>query len=189
MIRDLIQKNRSYRRFYQDFVIETGTLRELVDLARLSASAANMQPLKYILSCDPQKNGLIFPHLAWAGYLKDWPGPSEGERPSAYIIILEDTEISRSIGCDHGIAAQSILLGATEKGFGGCTIASIQREKLREALKIPSRYEILLVLALGKTKETVVIETVGPDGNIKYWRDSEDKHHVPKRSLDDIIIG
>ena len=189
MIRDLIQKNRSYRRFYQDFAIETGTLRELVDLARLSASAANMQPLKYILSCDPQKNGLIFPHLAWAGYLKDWPGPSEGERPSAYIIILEDTEISRSIGCDHGIAAQSILLGATEKGFGGCMIASIQREKLREVLKIPSRHEILLVLALGKPKETVVIETVGPDGNIKYWRDSEDKHHVPKRSLDDIIIG
>ena len=189
MIRDLIQKNRSYRRFYQDFVIEAGTLRELVDLARLSASAANMQPLKYILSCDPQKNGLIFPHLAWAGYLKDWPGPSEGERPSAYIIILEDAEISRSIGCDHGIAAQSILLGATEKGFGGCMIASIQREKLREALEIPSRYEILLVLALGKPKETVVIETVGPDGNIKYWRDSEDNHHVPKRSLDDIIIG
>ncbi len=189
MIRDLIQKNRSYRRFYQDLVIETGTLRELVDLARLSASAANMQPLKYILSCDPQKNGLIFPHLAWAGYLKDWPGPAEGEKPSAYIIILEDTEISRSIGCDHGIAAQSILLGATEKGFGGCMIASIQREKLREVLKIPSRYEILLVLALGKPKETVVIETVGPDGNIKYWRDSEGKHRVPKRSLDDIIIG
>lgn len=189
MIRDLIQKNRSYRRFYQDFAIGLDILRELVDLARLSASAANMQPLRYILSCDPQKNALIFPHLEWAGYLKDWPGPSEGEKPSAYIIILGDTEISRPIGCDHGIAAQSILLGATEKGLGGCMIASIEREKLREALKIPSRYEIILVLALGKPKETVVIETVGPDGNIKYWRDSEGKHHVPKLSLDNIIVG
>ena len=189
MIRNLIQKNRSYRRFYQDFAIGLDTLRELVDLARLSASAANMQPLRYILSCDPQKNALIFPHLEWAGYLKDWPGPSEGERPSAYIIILGDTEISRSTGCDHGIAAQSILLGATEKGLGGCMIASIEREKLRETLKIPSRYEIILVLALGKPKETVVIETVGPDGSIKYWRDSKGKHHVPKRSLDNIIVG
>jgi nitroreductase len=190
MIKDLIRKNRSYRRFYQDFFIEPDTLRELVDLARLSASAANIQPLRYILSCDSQKNDLIFENLEWAGYLKDWPGPSEGERPSAYIIILVDTEISLSTaGCDHGIAAQSILLGATEKGLGGCMIASIRRAKIREAFKIPPHLEIMLVLALGKPKEKVVIETVGPDGNIKYWRDSEGKHHVPKRSIDDIIVG
>ena len=189
MIRDLISKNRSYRRFYQEVDIKLETLRELVDLARLSASARNAQPLKYILSCQPQKNSLIFPHLAWAGYLTDWPGPCEGERPSAYIIILEDTEISQSSDCDHGIAAQSILLGAMEKGLGGCMIASIERQGLRQALEIPPRYEILLVLALGKPKETVVIETVGPGGDTKYWRDSKGVHHVPKRALNDIIIG
>jgi len=189
MIRDSILKNRSYRRFYQEVAIEPEALRELVDLARLSASSGNVQPLKYILSCDPQKNALIFPHLAWAGYLKDWPGPREGERPSAYIIILGDREISKSFGCDHGIAAQSILMGATEKGLGGCIIGSVQRQGLRKALEIPPRYEILLVLALGKPKEKVVIETVGPTGDIKYWRDSEGIHHVPKRLLDDIIVG
>lgn len=189
MIRDLISKNRSYRRFYEEVDIKLETLRELVDLARLSALARNAQPLKYILSCQPQKNSLIFPHLAWAGYLTDWPGPCEGERPSAYIIILGDTEISQSSGCDHGIAAQSILLGATEEGLGGCMIASIKRQGLRQALEIPPRYEILLVLALGKPKETVVIETVGPGGDTKYWRDSKGVHHVPKRALDDIIIG
>jgi len=188
VIKDLILKNRSYRRFYQEVPIELKTLRELVDLARLSASAGNVQPLKYILSCNPKKNALIFPHLAWAGYLKDWPGPCEGERPSAYIIILGDKEISQSFGCDHGIVAQSILLGATEKGLGGCMIGSIQREGLRKALRIPSRYEILLVLALGRPRETVIIETVGPTGEIKYWRDSKGIHHVPKRALDDIII-
>ncbi len=189
MIRDLIVKNRSYRRFYEEVSIELGTLRQLVDLARLSSSAGNLQSLKYILSSDPQKNALIFPHLAWAGYLKDWSGPCEGERPSAYIIILGDTQISRSFGCDHGIAAQSILLGATEKGLGGCIIGSIKREELRKALDIPSRYEILLVLALGRPREKVVIETVGPNGDIKYWRDSEGLHHVPKRALDELIVG
>ena len=189
MIRDLISKNRSYRRFYEEVDIKLETLRELVDLARLSASARNAQPLKYILSCQPQKNSLIFPHLAWAGYLTDWPGPCEGERPSAYIIILRDTEISQSSDCDHGIAAQSILLGATEKGLGGCMIASIERQGLCQALEITPQYEILLVLALGKPKETVVIETVGPGGDTKYWRDSKGVHHVPKRALDDIIIG
>lgn len=188
VFRDLIIKNRSYRRFYQEAAVERQTLRELVDLARLSASAANLQPLKYILSCNPQKNALIFPHLAWAGYLKDWPGPEEGERPSAYIIVLGDTEIARSFGCDHGIAAQSILLGATEKGLGGCIIASVQREELHKALDISSRYEILLVVALGKPRETVVVEAAGSDGDIKYYRDNRDVHYVPKRALDDVII-
>jgi nitroreductase len=189
VIRDLIPKNRSYRRFYEEVDIKLETLRELVDLARLSASAGNMQPLKYILSCDPQKNSLIFPHLGWATYLTDWPGPREGERPSAYIIILGDTEISQSFGCDHGIAAQSILLGAAEKGLGGCMVGSIQRQGLRKALEVAPRYEILLVLALGKPKEAVVIETVGSSGDIKYWRDNEGVHHVPKRPLAELIIG
>jgi nitroreductase len=189
MLKDLILKNRSYRRFYEEVPVEIETLRELVDLARLSASSANLQPLKYILSCNPQRNALIFPNLAWAGYLKDWPGPSEGERPSAYIIILGDKKISKSFACDHGIAAQSILLGAVEKGLGGCIIGSINKDGLRKALKIPLQYEILLVLALGKPKEKVVVETVGSDGDIRYWRDNEGMHHVPKRKLSEIIIA
>jgi nitroreductase len=164
-------------------------LEELVGLTRYCASAANLQPLKYILSCGPEKNALIFKHLAWAAYLQDWEGPQEGERPSAYIIVLSDTTITKSFGCDHGIAAQTILLGATEKGLGGCMVGSIKRKKLRQALSIPGHLEILLVIALGKPKETVVIETVGPDGNIKYWRDREDVHHVPKRTLDELIVA
>jgi nitroreductase len=189
MIRHLVVRNRTYRRFDQGFAIGMDTLRELVDLARLSGSAGNKQPLKYILSCDPGKNSLIFEHLAWAGYLPDWPGPVEGERPSAYIIMLGDKQISPSFDFDHGIAAQSILLGAVEKGLGGCMIGSIQRPKLRKILNIPDRYEILLVIALGRPVETIVLEVVKADGNIRYWRDSEGRHHVPKRTLDDIILS
>ena len=189
MIRDLIRMTRSYRRFHQEVAIELETLRELVDLARLSAAAGNLQPLKYVLSNDPEKNRKIFQHLAWAGYLKDWPGPSEGEQPAAYIIVLGDTGIAKSFGCDHGIACQNILLGAVEKSLGGCIIGSINREKLRKDLNIPEYLEILLVVALGEPKETVVLEEVGPDGDIKYWRDSDGVHHVPKRKLDDIIVG
>jgi nitroreductase len=188
MLKDLILKNRSYRRFYQEGGITIETLKELVDLARLSPSAGNMQPLKYLLSCDYSKNSLIFPYLRWATYLRDWLGPAEDERPTAYIIILGDTEISQSFGCDHGIAAQSILLGAVEKGMGGCIIGSVDRDGLRKALQIPEKYEILLVLALGKPKEEVVLETVGPDGDTKYWRDKDGVHHVPKRSLNEIIL-
>ncbi len=189
MIRDLIFKNRSYRRFEEEVAVDLATLKRLVDLARLSASASNLQPLKYVLSHDRKKNALIFQHLAWAGYIQDWPGPSEGERPSAYIIMLGDTRIGKSFAYDCGIGAQSILLGATEEGLGGCIILSVQRDDLRKALDIPSHYEIMLVLALGKSAETVKIDAVEASGDIKYWRDSRGVHHVPKRSLDDIIIG
>ena len=188
LVPQLILKNRSYRRFDESVKMSHETLEDLVNLARLSASGANRQPLKFMLSSDPQKNAMIFPHLAWAGYLTDWAGPEDGERPSAYIVILGDTEISKNVGCDQGIAAQSILLGAVELGFGGCMIASIKKQELQHALGLPERYEILLVIALGKPKETVVVETAAEDGNIKYWRDAQGVHHVPKRALDELIV-
>ena len=189
MIRELVQRNRSYRRFYEEVRLELEILRELVDLARLSASGGNRQPLKYFLSVDSKTNEKIFRTLTWAVYLKNWRGPAEGERPAAYIIVLGDTRITTSVGCDHGIACQSILLGAVERGLGGCIVGSIERDKLRSALNISEHLEILLAVALGKPKDTVVLEPLGPDGDIKYWRDEDGVHHVPKRSLDDLVIG
>ena len=189
MINELVKENRSCRRFYEDHAVAPETLKELVNLARMSASGANLQPLKYILSCDPSKNADIFSCLAWAGYLKDWPGPREGERPAAYIVVLGDTSISESAGCDHGIAAQTILLGAREKGLGGCMLGSIDRDALRASLNIPAQLKILLVIAIGKPREQVVLETVGEDNSIRYWRDNDGVHHVPKRKLEDIIVA
>jgi nitroreductase len=189
MLKDLVIQNRSYRRFYQDTVITLDTLKELVELARLSASGGNQQPLKYILSNEPLKNVIIFQTLAWARLIEGWGGPKVGERPSAYIIILHDKEVSPSYFCDQGIAAQTILLGAAEKDLGGCILGAIKKDELRKALNIAERYDILLVLALGKPREKVVIETVGTDGSTKYWRDLKEVHHVPKRALKDIIVG
>ena len=187
-IRELILKNRSYRRFDQNHAIDHQTLVELVDLARHSASGSNQQPLKFFLSADPETNALIFPNTRWAGYLEDWPGPAEGERPSVYIVILGDKSITESFGVDHGIAAQSMLLGAAERGLGGCIIGSVQRVKLHRELGLADNLHILLVLALGKPAETVIVETVGEDGDIKYWRDEDGVHHVPKRALDALIV-
>lgn len=188
MLKDIVQKSRSIRRFYQDTPVDMETLRELVDLARLSPSGSNLQALKYVLSNEPERNASIFNQLGWAGYLKDWPGPEEGERPAAYIIIVGDTTISKSFGCDHGIAAQSIMLGAVEKGLGGCILGSVKRIELMADLHIPPQYEILLVLALGKPKEVVQVEPIGADGSVKYWRDEQQVHHVPKRALEEIIV-
>ena len=189
MLKDLVFRNRSYRRFDETATISRETLKELVDLARHTASAANRQPLKYLLSWESQKNDLIFPHLAWAGYLKDWPGPDAGERPTAYIVMLVDTEISPAAAYDLGIAGQTILLGATEKGLGGCMVASIKKEGLKESLGIAEQYDIVMVIALGKPIEKVFIEEVKTGEEIRYWRDPQGGHHVPKRALEDIIIA
>jgi nitroreductase len=187
-LKDLIIANRSYRRFEQSSKIFRETLMELIDLARLSPSAGNKQPLRYIISFTDDTNSRIFPFLSWAAYLKDWPGPEEGERPAAYIIVLGDSRLSPTILCDHGIAAQSILLGAVEKNLGGCIIASIKKDQLRKELDISEHLDILLVIALGKPGEVVRLEEMNDDGDIKYWRDEKGVHHVPKRSLEDIIL-
>jgi nitroreductase len=163
------------------------TLRELVDLARISNSGANKQPLKYVLVGDPETNAKIFDQLRWAAALKDWPGPEEGERPTGYIIVLGDTTIGMA-GVDHGIACTNILLGAVEKGFGGLLLATVTKDAVRAELNIDEKYEILLVVALGKPKELVQLDTVEGDGPTVYWRDENQVHHVPKRKLEDIIV-
>lgn len=183
----LVQKNRSYRRFEESHKISDNILFELIDLARLSASARNQQSLKYIISNSEPLNSKIFECLAWAGYITDWDGPIAGERPSAYMVMLNDKTIAENYFCDDGIAAQSILLGATEKELGGCIIAAVNKPKLAEILNLPENLEIIQVLALGKPIEQVKIEDM-KEGDYRYWRDENKVHHVPKRNLKDLII-
>lgn len=186
-LKELILKTRSYRRFDESHKIDAKTLESFIDLARLSSSGANKQPLKYLYYNTPEDCSKIFPYIAWAGYLTDWPGPDKGERPSAYIIVLGDKSISDVFGIDHGIAAQSIMLGATNAGLGGCIIGSIKRDELSDELSLADKFDILLILALGKPVENIIIEDI-KDADVKYWRDTDKNHHVPKRSLKELII-
>lgn len=187
-ISTLIKKSRSYRRFYESHRLSKKILVELVELARFSPCMRNQQALKFILSYEREKNDLIFPALKWAGALKDWNGPTIGERPTAYIVLVSDSGISHDVGPDHGIAAQSILLGAVEKKLGGCMIGSIDRGLLRRNLHIPPYFNILLVVALGKPREKIVLEDVKKRGGTTYYRDKRGVHHVPKRRLEGLIV-
>ncbi len=186
---ELVRHCRSYRRFKEDRAVPLDALRDLVGLARLSASAMNKQPLRYFLCAQPENNARIFRQLTWAGYLEDWLGPEKGQRPSAYIVVASVRDNSRWTDCDLGIACQTMLLGAVERGLGGCIIASVKRGALADILGIPDTYKILVVLALGEPAEEMIIDEVGGDGDIRYWRDESGAHHVPKRSIKEIIIG
>lgn len=186
-IQEMVLKCRSYRRFDATYDIYKNELLQLVNIARLVPSARNMQPLKYRIVFTKSECDQVFPKLGWAGYLKDWAGPEESERPTAYIVVLKDTELAEEVFCDDGLALQAMLFGAVEMGLGGCIIGAVNKEGLHQDLSIDKRYEIRYVLALGKPVEQVVIEPV-ENNEIRYWRSADGTHHVPKRSLEEVLI-
>lgn len=188
MLKELIMKNRSYRRFDEKQRLKPEQLLKWIDLARCSASARNAQSLKYLVVTETDQCEILFPVLAWAGYLKDRKGPQEGERPAAYLVMLNDLQITENYYCDHGIAAQSILLGAVEDGYGGCIVAAVNRNKLKQLFQLADHLEVVQVIALGKPVEQVVLDEM-VDEDYKYWRDEHQVHHVPKRKLEDLIIS
>ncbi len=189
MIDQLVKKTRCYRRFYEDVAVDRETLIGVIKLLRFVSSARNAQPLKYVISTDRGMNSKIFGTLKWAGYFKDWDGPEIGERPSAYIVMLRDKNISTEDFSliDGGIALQTAMLKLTELGLGGCPIAAVDKQRLFEVLSLEDeKLEILLVLSIGKPKERVVI--VDSRRDIKYYRDEQGIHYVPKRPLDELLI-
>jgi nitroreductase len=186
--RELVTRSRSIRRFDESFEVNDATLRELVELACYVPSAANKQLLRFMPVTGDDMLDKVFPCLKWAGYLKDWPGPEPGERPRAALVMLCRKEDALGAACDSGIAAQTIMLGAAEKELGGCIVAAIERERLIASLGIPDAWTVLLVIALGKPAETVVIDQIEPGGDIRYWRDQHGIHHVPKRRVDELLV-
>lgn len=190
---ELVARTRTVRRFREEAPLAPALLEQLVDLARLGGSARNAQSLCYLVVTEPALRAALFPLLAWAGYLPDWPGPAAGERPAAYVVCVLDRERQRGpeseAHFDLGIGTQNLLLGAAEHGVMGCRIGAFPADKVRTLLQLDARYQPLLVVALGEPAETVVVETVGTDGDIRYWRDADGVHHVPKRPLGDILLA
>ncbi|MDC7224776.1 MAG: nitroreductase family protein [Spirochaetales bacterium] len=182
----LMRETRSIRRF-KEAPVSRETLEKLVECARFSPSGANGQPLKFALINSPEECAEMFPLIKWAGALKDWDGPVRGERPSAYIVIFLDKEISPSPGVDHGIAAQSMMLGARALGLGCCMIGAYHKAGLIKLLNPPENLSPLLILALGEPGETIHVEECPPGESTTYYRDKKDEHHVPKRTCKELI--
>jgi nitroreductase len=187
--RELVTRSRTIRRFDERVAVSEATLRELVELACYTPSAANRQPLRFLPVTGGEMLDKVFPCLKWAGYLADWPGPEPGERPTAALVMLCRNEDAPGAACDSGIAAQTIMLGAAERELGGCIIAAFDCERLMKSLGIPDGWTALLVIALGKPAETVVIDQIEPGGSIRYWRDEHGIHHVPKRRVDELLVA
>lgn len=191
MFKDLVMQNRSYRGYDETRKVTREELLELVDLTRYTASTANTQPLKYYISCSGEETAEIQKLTKWAGALPHLGLPYPGTRPTAFIVICLDEDIAKGpmFLRDVGIAAQTMLLAAAEKGLGGCMIGSFSKDELKALLHLPEKVEPNLVIAIGKPSEHIVLTGIGADGSTRYYRNEAGTvHYVPKRSLEDILL-
>lgn len=191
MLKDLLKKDRSCRGYDESRKMTREELAELVEYTRLCPSSANVQPLKYYLAWEPETLAKVQEMTKWAGALSHLNLPREGARPTGFIIICQDTRISDSETTflkDVGIAAQTMLLAAVEKGLGGCMIGSFNKEGLAKSLGLADYLRPLLVVAVGAPAEEIVLEDALVGGSVKYYRDEKDVHHVPKRTLEELIL-
>jgi len=184
--KNIVQNTRATRRFKKDVIIPRHELIELINLARVVSSAKNMQPLKYIAITDDNIKQEVYKPLKWAAHLTDWD-QSEDEKPSAYILVLNDTRIDGFSAIDSGISMQTILLGATVKGYNGCILASIDKKAYKELFNLESHLEPMFIIALGVSNEEVKIVDI-KHSKTDYYRDDKDAHCVPKRKLSAVLI-
>ncbi|UCE39784.1 MAG: nitroreductase family protein [Candidatus Aminicenantes bacterium] len=182
---DLIISRRSIRQFKTD-PISQGILRDVVNAGRLAPSAANRQPLEFIVVDEESKKKHLFSCLKWAGYIAPEGNPKPGQEPQAYIVVLVNTDIrEKGFEWDSGAAIENMILAAWGKGIGSCWIISMDKDRVKEALGVPDSHKVDSVVAFGYPAEVPVIEDM--KDSIKYWKDERECLHVPKRKLEDVI--
>lgn len=188
-MRELAYAARTCRRFVEERRLTRENLEWLVDCARVSPCARNAQVLRYIAAYTPECCAAVFPHTHWAGALKDWDGPAEGQRPTGYIAILVPRNTGKLAHMDVGIAARTIQLAATGKGWGCCMHASFDHGQCASILGAPETMDIDLLLALGVELEERRLAPMPSDGSFTYWRDEAGVHYVPKRALSEVLLA
>lgn len=184
MLKDLLKQTRSVRRYDESRKIDRSTLMDIVESVRYCPSAANLQRVRVAIVDDSLCDG-VFDTLSFAAYLRPWVHPDVGERPVAYLVLMTKTDPDTNLAIDCGIVAEAIALSAREKGIGYCMFRSFNAENLTRVLA-KEGYTPVLVISLGYPGEEVVIETA--TDSLRYYRDENDVHHVPKLALEDIIL-
>ncbi|MFI3324934.1 MAG: nitroreductase family protein [Clostridia bacterium] len=191
MFKDLVKANRSYRGYDESRFITLEELTDMVDHARLSPSSVNAQPFQYYLANEKEEVAKIQKLTKWAKALPNDTLPHKGMCPTAFIIIYQDMsngESTQRYQKDVGIVAQTILLAAAEKGLGGCMIGNYSPNEVKKNIDLPDNLMPMLIIAIGKPSEEIVLTEIEKGESIKYYRDENDVHYVPKRKLEDIIL-
>lgn len=185
----MITEARSCRRFAEQKAVSAEEFEWLVDCARLIPCARNQQALRYVVVNSKEGRDIMRQSLVWAGSLRDWDGPEEGECPAGYIVICVEEGAGKLVHIDTGIAGQTIQLAAQSRGLSACMFLSCDPAKVRALLDLPAPWTVGLVIAIGHAGEKRIIDDVPENGNLEYWRDEESTHHVPKLKLSQVFFG
>ncbi len=176
---ETIVARRTIRKFRPD-PVPRDLLGRLIEAGRLAPSAANLQPLEFVVVDADGPRAEIFACLKWAAYIAPAGDPRPGEEPAAYIATLVRTEIrEKMFEYDVGAAMENMILAALAAGVGSCWLLSIDRDRLRAILGVPEPYRIDSILALGYPAEEPAAEVMGE--SCRYWKDAQGRLHVPKR--------
>lgn len=185
ILKDLILSRRTIRQFDRR-PVSRQTLEKIVNAARLAPSAANLQPLEFVVVDEDATRRSVFSHLKWAAYIAPAGNPRPGCEPAAYVVVLVNSDVrDKMFEYDVGAAQMSMILSAWEEGVASCWILSVDKAEVAELLGLPGQYRVDSVLALGYPAEKSITEVY--DSSPKYWKDESGVFHVPKRRLETIV--
>ena len=184
-IMELLKTRRTYRRFRQEPVPDS-VIENILTAARYASSAANKQPLSFVVVKSPEMVKKTFSYTKWAGYLPPQEGqPKEGEEPTLFIGIVENLDISKNGDTDAGLAISNMTLAAWDKGVGSCIIGACNKPKLSVLFGLTENQVLHTVVAFGYPTHKSKITDI-KDGDVKYYIDDNGDYVVPKRKIEDV---
>lgn len=185
-VKEALQKRRTVRLFEQKNVPDSD-LAEMIDCARVTSCASNLQQLRYIIIRDTKLLKDIFPLTAWANLVRPSRTPVWGiSAPRCFIAVIASASANQVIHADAGAAIQSMQTMAWSRGLGCCWLGSIQREQIKILLELPDDKQVLYLVAVGYPAEKPVAEDVQEGQSIFYYLDDQQRLHVPKIRPEDV---
>lgn len=186
---ELLKTRRTYRKFDQNRPVSQSIIDDILLAARISSSACNLQPLRYLVIKSPQKTEQLFPLTRWAALLpKELGQPKEGEHPVLFILVVYDSRHkTKWIDTDAGLAISNMTLAAWNHGVGSCIMDNIDRAEIKKICGIPQETEIHSAVAFGYPLHQSRIVSIKEDGNTHYFLDEENNYCVPKRDLRQMV--
>lgn len=180
----LLKKNRSWRGYNPVRAVTKEELKQLINATTFAASGMNRQRLRYRLVTSDEA-AKVLPHITLGAALPEEHLPHPGSEPEAFIVVCATEPENKIIDIDLGIAAQTMLLKATEMGLGGIFILNFRAAAIHQELGLPS--QPLAVIAIGKPAEKIFLLPVEAGADLNYYR-RDGIHYVPKLKVEDLLI-
>jgi nitroreductase len=140
---EAIQERKSIRA-YRDKPIPRETIERLLEAGRLAPSAGNSEPWHFITVTHVEKRKTLSKGL-YAKFITQAP---------LAIVVCGDKKASADwYAVDASLAVENMVLSAVGEGLGTCIVGSFTEADVKALLKIPERFEVIVIIAVGYPRE------------------------------------